>query len=167
MYFYLSSPLVQSWLITKKQKEYHIKLYNNKDKSQFYFNNTKKDLWNELYKYIKIKWDISNIGLDYDWKESNYLWLHVENNETTINEILTDLNDNYSKELQSYLFPKLLCTITKKLSSDEQYFAKSICEHQDKYGKEQTEFVLHVYFNDIKPSQLYLNRKYHTDSDGD
>ncbi len=159
-------------LIKNKQKEFHIKIFNNNDKTQFYFNNTGNDLWREIQKYVKKKWNITNMGLDSDWKNANYLWIHVPDDPNIpsenriINHIITDLNDNYSKELQSHFVPKLMCTINKKFSSDEQYFAKAICEYQDKHGKEQTELALYVYFNDIKKTQIYLKR-YYTDSDGD
>jgi hypothetical protein len=156
MYFYLSSPILN--IFEKKIKEYHIKLFNSKDRSLYYFNNTKKCLWNELHKYVKKKWDISDMGIDSNWKHSNYLWIQVPINDTTIiSDILTDLNDNYSQTLLSNLIPKLSCIITKNLSSDERYFSESICEHQNKFGIDQTKFLLDIYFRDIKPNHLYIN----------
>ncbi len=166
MVFYHISPILQ---FDELNREYHIKMYGSKRKEQSYFDNSNKCIWSTIKKYILDTWKttIKQIGTDFDSEKDKYIWIHIDkqNAEKTIDKIIENLNDYYLTELRQYMIPKLMSLLCRKLKSEE-YFAESLCEYQAKVGKDKTKEFIHIYFRDIKHSQL-ANNSYLLQSDSD
>jgi len=169
--FKYSSPSFQ-FDISQNSFEYHI--FTSPKFIQAFYDNTGKDLLCFILKYIKDKWDNKILSLDIDKYNDRhsaassrfskpYIWIHTpfQERETTIKNIIDDLNEKFINELCIHSVPKLITCICKKLES-EKYLTEALCEYQDSHGKEKTKAFLHTYFQDIKRTQVL---KYEEDSD--
>lgn len=176
MAFHCVSPLFQLSLYDKGKEEFHIKLRQSAARVQSYQDNTGKYLWKDVFQYIKNKWKdlIDEIGTDYHDSDgccNTYIWIHVQREEagkekTIIKNIISDLNRYFDDELRQFMVPKLVTCICRQLSGSEKYFALALCEYQSKFGKDKALDFIHVYFRDIKTSQMYARHAYY-DSDLD
>ncbi len=167
--FYYSTPLFQFSLYEKDIKEFHIKLKNYRYYQNLYCENYKKDIWNDIKKFVneKFKDIIKESGLDYTDDYKTYIWVHI-NKDKSIDEIIKSLDEEWfvEKLLNVNMIPRLLTIINKSLDSDNKFMAHSVCEYQAKYGKLKTMITLDIYFDDIKKQCLrFQNYVYNSDSD--
>lgn len=154
--FWYTSPL--HW--NEECREYQIHMNSIHKRSQAYFDNTRKNIINILYNRITYKW--KNILIDsgiHNRENELYIWIHLHHNEHNnvmqIKEIINDLDDVYKAEIAAHIIPSLVSTIHNLLHNSQYYFAQSLCQYQDKYGKDKTLEFLHIYFQYIKTSQYY------------
>jgi hypothetical protein len=136
-------------------------------KEQAYLDNTGRDLWEDIYDFIRDKYkdDIFESNIDCDENggtPKNYVWIHIKKDgeRKTIKRIIASLEEYFMSHMNQYMIPKLLSTICKNLCSSELYFANALCEYQAKFRKERTKEFIHVYFEHIRRSQCHHAPQY-------
>lgn len=160
MAFFYTSPLMQYFLNKDEKEEFHIKLRSNVTRTQSYYDNTGKYLWAEVKKFMTTNWksEIHEIGIDHsDESMSEFIWIHIslDTEKKMIIQIVNRLNTFFDNEIRKHLVPKLVTIICNGFKSSERFLAESLCEYQEKHGKERTKEWIEIYFRDIKTSQLY------------
>jgi len=156
--FYSLQP-IGGYIFSEDKIEHHIHLHNASSRARAFYDNTQSHLWEVVCEHLKTKYkdEISSMGSDISTSNSTYIWIHVRftNHKQCLSEILDDLDNFFKTNISPHLVPKLVSIITRKLSISLSFFANAICEHQGKYGKDNTKHALETFFRDIRPSYYF------------
>jgi hypothetical protein len=158
MAFVHTSSFPQYWLKDEGVIEYGIRLTGYLEARQAYLDNTGEHFWPVVKQYILQNYKEVVHAIDIAFNEfTDYISVYVllAEHEKTITNIIENLNERFEQQWRIHMVPSLKTIICRQLEESQTYFALALCEYQDLYGKEQMKQTLHVYFNDIKQTQVY------------
>lgn len=156
MVFFYVPAMMQFALKQNNKEEYHIKILSHIQYTQSYYDNTGRYLWDDIIVFLKGMWgkEIHDMDIDNYDKRKTYIWIHVTFNpdptDVLIRAIIYSLEKFFENEIRPKLVPKLVTIVANYLNSSQRFFAESICEYQEKHGKERTLQCIDVYIRDIK-----------------
>lgn len=116
---------------------------------KYEYNHENTDLWGDLHAFIRDEFPTLDIR---SWKdedgETNVWWIQKHDCIEVAEKVMTRLDHFVETRVLPHKVPTLVRIVCEALEN-RKAFAKSLLEHQRKFGYHQTDSVVYTYFHDI------------------